>query len=190
MEDDKNARLDKMMKFKQEMQRLGLSPVKTEDYVSPLNDAVMKFKGEATSANVTPINQMVKGVTPNPMSEKTVIKGVTDHINTNEIQKLISGNDRVDKIAKILESRKLAKMAKSAGGIAGDMIKKVPMIGGIAAGLGTLLTTGDASAASQAALPLIGDADDLGPEKGSLESKLESGTITQDEMQQLLNRSK
>lgn len=186
MDEEKNARLDKMMKFKQEMQRLGLSPVKADDYVSPLNDAVMKFKGEATSANVTPINTMVKGVTPNSIPERTVIKNVTDKIDTKEIQKLISGNAFADKIQNILKSRAAAKAA----GIAGDAIKKVPMIGGIAAGLGTLLTTGDASAASQAALPLVGDSDDLGPEKGSLESKLESGTITQDEMQQLLNRSK
>lgn len=186
MDEEKNARLDKMMKFKQEMQRLGISPVKADDYVSPLNDAVMKFKGEATSANVTPVNQIVKGVTPNSISERTIIKNVTDKIDTKEIQKLISGNAFADKIQNILKSRAATKAA----GTVGDMVKKVPMIGGIAAGLGTLLTTGDASAASQAALPLVGDSDDLGPEAGSLEAKMEAGTATPDELYRLRNGMK
>ncbi len=169
MDEDK---LDKMMKFKREMQRLGLSPIKDEGYTSPLNDAVMKVKGAATSADLTP--------------SKTVIKGVNEAIDTKGVQKLISGNSFADKIQSILKSRAASKTA----GIAGDMVKKVPMIGGIVAGLGTLMTTGDASAATQAALPLVGDADDIGPDLNSLEGKLESGTITQDEMQKLLSRSK
>lgn len=163
MDDEK---LDRMMKFRQGMQKLALAPVKSDDYVSPLNNAV----------------NIVKGGKQPVVNENMVLKGTTEKINTKPMQKLISGQDRVDKVAKIIEARRLAKL----GGIAGDALKKVPMIGGIAAGLGTLLTTGDASAASQAALPLVGDSDDLGPTPGSLESKLENGTITEDEMDKLL----
>jgi len=188
---------ERLLKFKRDMEKLGLAPVKTEEYVSPLTDANMRVKGAATSADVTPINTLVKGSGQLPEAKTTIkgvtdkidtmtpiktIKNVTDKIDTKSIQKQISGNAFADKIQAILKSRAAAK----ASGIAGDMIKKVPMIGGIAAGLGTLLTTGDASAASQAALPLVGDSDDLGPSAGSLESKLESGTITPDEMQKLL----
>lgn len=184
--EENNEAQDRLLKFKRDMERMGLAPVKADNYVSPLNDAVMKFKGEATSANVTPINQIVKGVNPNAIPEKTVIKGVTDRIDTKSIQKIGNAEAVADKIRKIIQSRAAAKAA----GVAGDMIKKVPMIGGIAAGLGTLLTTGDASAASQAALPLVGDSDDLGPSADSLEAKMEAGTATPDELYRLRNGMK
>lgn len=181
MEEDK---LDKIMKFKQEMQRLGLSPVKAEEYTSPLNEAAMKFKGAASSADVTPISTIVKGAANADLTPaKNIVKGAVDKIDTKQVQKLISGSGFSDKIQSILKSRAAAKAAN----IGGDMIKKVPMIGGIAAGLGTLLTTGDASAASQAALPLVGDAEDIGPDLNSLEGKMEAGTATPDELYRLRN---
>lgn len=176
---------DKILRFKRDIEKLKMAPIKDEGYISPLNEANLKFKG---SAPVPEAKTVIKGVTDkiDTMTPIAKIKNVTDKIDTKSIQKQISGNDRVDKIAKILESRRLAKL----GGIAGDMFKKVPMIGGIAAGLGTLLTTGDASAASQAALPLVGDSDDLGPSTDSLEHKMEAGTATPDELYRLRNGMK
>lgn len=169
------------------MQRLGLSPIKDEGYVSPLTDANMKVKGVASSANVTPVNTIVKGAANADVTPvKNIVKGGVDKIDTKEVRKLISGNAFTSKIDDILKSRAAAKLAKTAAG----GIKQIPMLGGIIAGLGTLAATGDASAATQSALPLVGEADDVGPTPGSLESKMENGTITPDEMQLLLNRSK
>ena len=182
-----NEKLDKMMKFKQEMQRLGLSPIKDEGYVSPLTDTAMTVKGLASSADVTPVNTMVKSTASADVTPlKNIVKGGTDKIDTKQIQKIITGNAFSDKIQNILKSRAAAKLAKTASGA----VKNIPMIGGIAAGLGTLLTTGDASAASQAALPLVGDSDDLGPTAGSLEAKMEAGTATPDELYRLRNGMK
>jgi hypothetical protein len=176
MEDDK---LNKALKFKQEMQRLGLSPVKTEEYVSPLTEASMKFKGLASSADVTPTNTMVKGISANSdiIPVKTMVKGVTDHIDTKDVQKLISGTGFQNKIKSILESRAAAKLAK-------NTLKSVPFLG-TAMGVGSALISGDVSAA----VPILDQADAIGPTEGSLEAKLESGIITPDEMQQLLARS-
>lgn len=163
---------DRLLKFKRDMEKLGLAPIRKEGYVSPLNEVKMRVDGPV---------EHIDTKTP-----AKVFKNSTEKIDTKGVQKLISGNAFADKIQAILKSRAAAKAA----GVAGDMIKKVPMIGGIAAGLGTLLTTGDASAASQAALPLVGDSDDLGPSADSLEAKMESGTATPDELYRLRNGMK
>jgi len=176
---------DKLLRFKRDIEKLKMASIKDEGYVSPLNDANMKFKGNAASADITPSVNMVKGSGQLPEA-KTIIKGVTDHIDTKSIQKVGNAEAVADKIRKIIQSRAAAKL----GGAAGGMIKKIPMIGGIAAGLGTLLTTGDASAASQATLPLVGDSDDLGPSMDSLEGKMEAGTATPDELYRLRNGMK
>jgi hypothetical protein len=177
-----NPEQDRLLKFKRDMEKLGLSNIKSDEYVSPLNDAMMKFKGSKTSVDVTPAVNLVKGSGQIP-DANSLVKGIADKIDTKSIQKQLSGSAFADKIQDILKSRAAAKL----GGAAGDMIKKVPMIGGIAAGLGTLLTTGDASAASQAALPLVGDSDDLGSSIDSLEGKMEAGTATPDELYRLRN---
>jgi hypothetical protein len=171
MEDIDKLR-DRILNFKRGMENLNMSPVKDEGYVSPLNEANMKIKGSADIID-----------TKTPIAK---IKNATDHIDTKSIQKQVLGDAFEQRIKAIRASRALSK----AGGIAGDMIKKVPMIGGIAAGLGTLLSTGDASAASQAALPLVSEADDLGPSMDSLEGKMEAGTATPDELYRLRNGMK
>lgn len=185
--EDNNEAQDRLLKFKRDMEKLGLAPVKPDEYVSPLTEASMKVKGAASSANVTPVNNIVKGVASQAdvTPIKQIVKGGVDRINTKEVQKLVSGNMFQDKIAKILESKRLAKAAASLGGVASKGLKAVPFIG-TAMGLGSALMSGDASAA----IPVLDQADNLGPEEGTLESKLESGTITKDELQQLLNRSK
>jgi hypothetical protein len=160
--------LKKEMVFKRGINRLNLMPTKSDDYMSPLNEAMHYIKGSA------------------PVKEaKTIIKGVTDHIDTKSIQKVGKADAWAEKI---LAARAASALAKKSGGLVKSMVKGIPMIGGIAAGLGTLLTTGDASAASQAALPLVGDSDDLGPSPDSLEHKMESGTATPDELDQLRKR--
>lgn len=163
--EENNEAQDRLLKFKRDMERLGLAPVKPEEYVSPLNEAALTFKGAATNADVTPITN--------------IVKGGTDKINTKEVQKLISGNSFKNKISDILESRKLAKAATAAG----KGLKALPLIGP-AIGLASAFATGDASAA----VPVLNDIEGAGPMKGSIESKIENGTATQDEIDQLFNK--
>lgn len=133
----------------------------------------------------------VKNVTDhiNPNEIIGTIKGVTEHIDNNAIQKLSSG---ADFMKKILESRAASKLAKMAGGAAPALKavgKHIPMIGGIATGLGTLLATGDASAALPAMIPVINESEGVGPEEGTLEHSLESGKqMSPKEMEILRNR--
>lgn len=152
---------DNTLDFKRKLERLALEPIKSDDYVSPLNDALMQVKGKV------PVND----------TTKTVIKGVTDKINTKEVQKLISGSGFQDKIKSILESRAASKLAKNS-------LKSIPFLG-TAMGIGSALMSRDASAA----IPVLNEAEAVGPTEGSLEAKLENGTITPDEMQQLMARS-
>ena len=168
-------RIQKEIAFKQGMSRLASEPIKAEGYVSPLVNDVMVAKGQKPATDTA----------------KHVIKDATQHIDTKNIGKIISGNQFKDKLAKILESRAAAragKMLGQAGEIASSVGKKVPILGGLAVGLGTALATGDVSAGEQAATPLLNEAEDLGPTEGTLEHKLESGTISPAEREILARR--
>ena len=180
---------DKLLRFKRDIEKLKMASIKDEGYVSPLNDANMKFKGNATSADITPSVNMVKGSGQLPEA-KTVIKGVTNHIDTKSIQKVGNAEAVADKIQSILKSRAAARLGKQASGIGKSFVKGIPVLGGLAVGLGTALSSGDASAGELAATPILSEAEDVGPTPGTLEAKLENGTINADEMQQLLARSR
>ena len=159
---------DKLLKFKQEMQKLSMTPVKANDYVSPLDAEKILVKGAKPVADTT----------------KHVIKGMTDHIDTNQMGKIISGNAFQDKLQAILKSRAAAKL----GSAAKTGLKSIPFLGPAVAGLTTLAATGDVSAATQEALPFVNEAGNIGPDINSLEHKLESGTATPDELDQLRKR--
>ncbi len=118
-----------------------------------------------------------KGAIPAVDATKNVVKGVTDHVNTNQVQKLISGSGFQDKIKSILANR-------AAGKLASNSLKAIPFAGA-ALGIGSALLSGDASAA----VPILNEADAVGPTEGSLEAKMEGGTINPDEMQKLLAQS-
>lgn len=55
----------------------------------------------------------------------------------------------------------------------GKAVKSIPFIGPALVGGATMLTTGDASAATQSAIPILNEADSLGPEADSLEATIE-----------------
>jgi len=116
-------------------------------------------------------------------AENFLVKGAKELPN-NAIQKVISGDTFKDKLASILKSRAASK----ALGTAKTGLKSIPFLGPAVVGLGTLAATGDASAATQSALPLVGDTDDVGPASDSLEFKLENGTATPEELEVLRNR--
>ena len=70
----------------------------------------------------------------------------------------------------------------------------VPFIGPAIAGGVTMLDSGDASAATQAALPIVSEADSVGPEAGSLEADVEDPTKSYEQrrkaIETLSNRNK
>lgn len=72
--------------------------------------------------------------------------------------------------------------------------KALPFVGPALAGGLTMMATGDASAAQAAATPILGEADDLGPEAGSLEAQVEDPELNREQRQRaietLLQRNK
>lgn len=64
----------------------------------------------------------------------------------------------------------------AATGKFGKLAKSVPLVGPGIAGLATLAATGDASAAAPAAIPILSEAESLGPEAGTPESIVEDPT--------------
>ena len=87
-----------------------------------------------------------------------IIKDVTEKFDTKGVKNIISGSEFVDKIANL---RALKKFGKALPGI------------GTLVGLGSALSSGDASAA----IPILDEAEDLGPDKNSLEGQFERGEI-------------
>lgn len=62
----------------------------------------------------------------------------------------------------------------AATGRFGKLAKSVPLVGPALAAGATMLATGDASAATQAGMPILSEADDLGPTPGTPESDIEN----------------
>jgi hypothetical protein len=91
--------------------------------------------------------------------------------------KTMSGDDYTKKIERL---KALKKGGKMAGKMASRGLKAFPLIGGIMAGL----ASGDASAA----VPVLGEADDLGAPKDSLEGRFERGELTPEERMRFLKR--
>ena len=137
----------------------------------------------------------------NPIEpEKSTIVGKTEKIDTRgTIQPQTSGKDFAkmqDEIALKQRLKSSFKAAAQAGDdqmmnnlrkIAQNMkkgaktgLKSIPIIGSLA-GLAGAVSSQDASAA----IPLLDTAESLGPARGSLEAKLEAGTITPEERNML-----
>jgi hypothetical protein len=93
------------------------------------------------------------------------ISGVTENIG-NAAQPLIGGNDFVKKIADLRAAKMMGKKVLGA----------VPVLGGLA----SAAMSGDASAA----VPGL-DQESLGPAPGSLDSRIENGTLTDEDKNQM-----
>lgn len=90
----------------------------------------------------------------------------------------------LDKLGKMKVAQKVAKKAAKTVGKKG--LKSIPVLGPLV-GLASALESGDASAA----IPILNEAENLGPQAGSLEYKLESGEqLSPEEMALLENRMK
>lgn len=81
-----------------------------------------------------------------------VVKNVTDHIDTRQIAKISTASEFKKNIAKKLGKKSL---------------KALPIVGGII----SAVSSGEASAA----VPILDQAESLGPRKGSLAHRLEMG---------------
>lgn len=79
-------------------------------------------------------------------------------------------------------AKKIARMTKSGGGLKKGL-KSFPLLGSIVAGL-SALSSGDAAAA----IPILDQADDLGPSAESLEGRFERGELTPEERMRFLKR--
>lgn len=137
------------------------------NYVSPLDNEIMKVKSNPTS-NVPEISKTIKGATP--------------HINTKDAQKVISGSNWANKIKALRGLSKglpalgaitalstgLMSDNASAGEIASDMVTELPSMIPVA---GTIY---DAARPTQS-----------GPQQGSFEDRLEKGQLTPEELQLL-----
>lgn len=97
---------DKELEFLRGLEKLRASDVKSPDYVSPLEQDVMRVKGSS------PVKETV-----------TRIPGGTDKINTKQVDKIISGSDFQSKIQSLLKGG-----GKKALGV-------LPMAGAIGAAL-------------------------------------------------------
>lgn len=145
--------LEKLLKAQQELE----ATTKQLDELLPSKKPLNPLKQD--------IN-LVKGTKPLPES-KSVIKGVTEHIKTKNVEPLLTGNQFKDKIQKILASR-----AASKG------LKALPIIGP-AIGAISALSSGDVSAA----VPVLDQIESLGPKEGSIDKMIEDGTITLEQLQ-------
>lgn len=97
---------DKDLEFIRGLEKLRSAPIKAEDYTSPLEQDIMKVRGQS------PVKEAVSR-----------ISGATDKIDTKEIGKVISGSDFQSKIQSLLKGG-----GKKALGV-------LPMAGAIGAAL-------------------------------------------------------
>lgn len=87
--------------------------------------------------------------------------------------KTIKGEAFTDKIKRL-------RGLKKAGKVASKGLKAFPLIGGLMAGL----ASGDASAA----IPILGEADEVGAPKDSLEGRFERGELSPEERMRFLKQ--
>lgn len=100
-----------------------------------------------------------------------VVPNVTEHINNKEIQKKLTGNEFLERMANLRAAKAFAKTAGK------KVLGAVPIVGGIA----QAVMSQDASAA----VPFLGDSESLGPAPDSLDARIENGTLTDEDKAEL-----
>lgn len=151
-----------------------------DDKMRQLYDALMNMKRARESQANMPTDLR-------KLTEAAQYKAVNAAGGKEIAQKAFS-NEGLDSLLDVAKKRMQGssgqKMMKNiTKGVAKKGLKALPIVGGI----GAALVTGDASAA----VPLLNEADELGPEKGSLGRKLEMGEpLSDEEMKQLEEESK
>jgi hypothetical protein len=157
----------------------------SKNYIKDPNNGLYVAKGLVAHE---PIHQMVnaeggESVKDNIMNKakEALMKEKGISARGNQLNKLgaLAGHE-IMQHGHLNPNSKMTSSLKNALGVASGDFKKVmkgiPVLGPAIAGGITLATTGDVSAATQASLPLVGDADNLGPESNSPESIVEDPT--------------
>ena len=144
-----------------------------------------KQRAEKAKQYLKRFTDMPTGLSEAELDDKAVkFKKKADVIDTKpKVIKEISGKELKGKISKF---RALRKLAGKAG-------KALPMVGSLVgpAMAGYAALRGDKAQASEHlkdSIPLVGSSSDLGPSKGTLEAKLESGERLSNKEQALLNK--
>lgn len=115
----------------------------------------------------------LKNSTEDVIKDKTLsqgfnktIRGTTENV-ADIAQPLIGGDDFIKKIANLRAAKAVGKKVLGA----------VPILGGLA----SAAMSGEASAA----VPVLDSAESLGPERGTLDHRIEMGQLTDEDKQQL-----
>lgn len=151
--------LQKEREFNKGMQNLKSSPVEmVDDFQKPFSKDV---PAEKITNPILPIKSQAEFEADKIIREsrKAAVEEAGNKLNYNELRK---------------EFAQKAKLAAKGGK---RLLGAVPILGGLA----SAAMSGDASAA----VPLLGEADNLGPEKGSLDYRIETGTLTEEDKQNL-----
>lgn len=163
----KDELIEKELAFRQNLRSLDSAPVKK---VNDFQQRVVKELPVERINTVAP--QKIKSGSEFLAdkiihdSKKEALAKTAESINYNDIRK------------EFLEKSKTAARAARFGGK--KLLGALPLVGGLA----NALISEDASAAA----PMLGDAEPVGPAKGSFDDRLESGALTEDDKQQLLEQ--
>lgn len=173
----------KQLDFLWDKAKLNASPVKKPvDGLSPLMRKVQQQKKMNNSVlkQISPdelyskIAKKTSNIPPGNTLDYSQMRKEARQIEKDLARKAAYGIEETSDIAK--KAGRLSKLGKKG-------LKVIPFLGPILAGV--------VSQDANAAVPVLSEADPLGPTEGTLESKLESGEkMSPEEMQDLLSRYK
>jgi hypothetical protein len=132
----------------------------------PVHQMVNETGGKSVPDNV--LSKLKKEM----MKENNVMGGIDLSKRGAMLGHEITQAGHLNPNSKMTSSLKNALAA--ATGKFGKLSKSIPFVGPAIAGGLTMMTTGDAEAAQASAMPILGEADSLGPEAGSPESDIEN----------------
>lgn len=116
---------------------------------------------------------------------EVTIKGANPKLSTvKEVQKVLTPAEHAASIASKRAALKAIKTAGKAKGIMPKLPGKGGGALGLFAGLLAAAQTGDASAA----IPVLNEAEELGPDRGSVEGRLERGELSPEEYKELMKK--
>jgi hypothetical protein len=175
-----------------------------EDYKSGKDKTTVKGKPEKIDTHQVKKKTNIEEFAKRNKLDASKVKNTTDKIDTKEIvkvkdaqavkdreglrkiqkaaEKLKSagqGSRADDLIKKAMESKAFKRIAKSA---AKKTLKSIPIVGGLA----SAIMSKDASAA----VPVLSEAEEAGPSKGSLEAKMEDPSLSAEQRYKIQQKLK
>jgi hypothetical protein len=169
----KDELVDKELAFRQKLQNLKGQPVQqVNDFQKPLVKELPVEKintvapQKIKSGSEFLADRIIQNA--NQDAKRQILGQVSDSLNYNDLRK------------QFMEKAKSAsKVARTVGNVAGKkVLGAIPIIGGIA----NAMMSNDASAA----VPILDEAESVGPAKGSFDDRMENGQLSPEEKQQLM----